>query len=291
MKNKPVKSCSTNTLAVCAALIFASNGMSAEKDTLDSHDVKFVKQEAAAGMALVKLAGLGAQKAVRPEVKAFAEMIVKDHTTANEELSKLAATKGVEISAVIAPKYAEAFQNLEKTESADFDKEFLNVAVSSHKKCVGSFENAAQSAADSDVKSWAEEKLPTLKAHLAQAQKLSSGPSVNTTASSPPPVTKNADNTARNERDRKPSTLTPLDQGNSEADLNTTAQIRKEIIAQKNMSVNAQNVKIITSAGKVTLRGAVNSTEEKRTIGEIADRFAEAVNVTNQLEVMSATSN
>ena len=60
------------------------------------------------------------------------------------------------------------------------------------------------------------------------------------------------DNTARNVRDRNDRTLTPLDQGNSQADVNTTAQIRKEIIAGKNMSVNARNVKIITIDGRST---------------------------------------
>ncbi len=49
-----------------------------------------------------------------------------------------------------------------------------------------------------------------------------------------------------NVRDRQDRTLTPLDQGNSKADVATTAQIRKEILAGKNMSVNAKNVKIIT---------------------------------------------
>ncbi|MDP1587502.1 MAG: DUF4142 domain-containing protein, partial [Prosthecobacter sp.] len=80
MKNTSITRFSTTTLAFCAALIFASNGMSADKDTLDAADVKFVKKEAAAGMAVVKLAGLGAQKAVRADVKAFAEMLVTDHT-------------------------------------------------------------------------------------------------------------------------------------------------------------------------------------------------------------------
>jgi hyperosmotically inducible periplasmic protein len=93
------------------------------------------------------------------------------------------------------------------------------------------------------------------------------------------------DNAARNVRDRNNSTLTPLDQGNSKADVDTTAQIRKEIIAGKNMSVNAQNVKIITKDGQVTLRGPVNTAEEKRLIGEIADRIARSGNVANQLEV------
>ena len=68
-------------------------------------------------------------------------------------------------------------------------------------------------------------------------------------------VTARADNTARNVRDRDEATLTPLDQGTSKADVNTTAEIRKRIVARKSMSVNATNVKIITLHGRVTLRG------------------------------------
>ena len=81
------------------------------------------------------------------------------------------------------------------------------------------------------------------------------------------------------------STLTSLDQGNGKADVDTTAQIRKEIIAQKNMSVNGKNVKIITNQGQVTLRGPVNTAEEKRIIGDIAINIARLENVNNQLEV------
>ena len=98
-------------------------------------------------------------------------------------------------------------------------------------------------------------------------------------------VTTEADNTARNVRDRGNRTLTPLDQGNSQADVNTTAQIRKEIISGKDMSVNAKNVKIITNKGQVTLRGPVNTAEEKRLIGDIAINIARVENVDNQLEV------
>jgi len=96
-----------------------------------------------------------------------------------------------------------------------------------------------------------------------------------------------ADNTHRNVRDRNDRTLTPLDQGNSKADVATTAQIRKEIIAGKNLSVNAQNVKIITKDGQITLRGPVNTAEEKSLIGEIANRSPHSGNVDNQLEVKS----
>ena len=102
--------------------------------------------------------------------------------------------------------------------------------------------------------------------------------------------TAQADNTVRNVRDRNNRTVTPLDQGNSKADIGTTAQIRKEIIATDKMSLNAKNVKIITNNGQVTLRGPVNTAEEKRMIGEIANRIARSENVDNQLEVKLTTS-
>lgn len=105
------------------------------------------------------------------------------------------------------------------------------------------------------------------------------------------PAITEPDNTERNIRDRNDQSLTPLNQGNSKADVGTTAQIRKEIIAGKNMSVNARNVKIITNQGRVTLRGPVNSAEEKRLIGEIANRIARGGQVDNQLEVKSTSSN
>jgi osmotically-inducible protein OsmY len=51
-------------------------------------------------------------------------------------------------------------------------------------------------------------------------------------------------------------------------------------------------VKIITIDDRVTLRGPVDTAEENRLIGEIADRIARFENVNNQLEVeFTASSN
>jgi sporulation protein YlmC with PRC-barrel domain len=94
-----------------------------------------------------------------------------------------------------------------------------------------------------------------------------------------------ADNTGRNVRDRDDRNLTPFDQGTSPADRERTAQIRKEIVGTKGVSMNAKNVKIITNNGRVTLRGPVNSAEERRLVGEIAAQIAKPENVDNQLEV------
>ena len=174
MKSKSFNLFSKTTLALCGILLLAPGGQAAEKDTLNAADVKFVKHEAAAGGAVVKIAGLGVKKAENADIKAFAEMLVTDHTKANEELKALATTKGVEISDVIDPKHASAFQKLEKYSGAEFDKNFISDIVSAHKKCVSNFEAASTDSKDADVKAWASKMLPALKAHLEKAETLKS---------------------------------------------------------------------------------------------------------------------
>lgn len=96
------------------------------------------------------------------------------------------------------------------------------------------------------------------------------------------------DNTRRNSRDRDDRHLTPLDQGNNEADLTLTKNIRTAVRQTTGLSVNAQNVKIITRGGQVTLRGPVNSDAEKAAITAIVRRYADKGRVDNQLEVKVA---
>lgn len=98
-----------------------------------------------------------------------------------------------------------------------------------------------------------------------------------------------SDNTAQNVQDRSGNSITPLNQGTSQADVETTREIRKEVMAAQGLSVDARNVKIITVDGKVTLRGTVATEEEKRTIEDIAVKVASRANVDDQLTVEATT--
>ncbi len=287
MKSSKLTLFSTAALAF-SATFFAPSAMAVDAKTkLNTTDERFIKEEAAAGVALVKLAELGAEEAKRSDVKAYADKIVADHTKANAELATLAADKGVELTSEPVAKYTDMQDKLEKTVDAEFDKEFLSMIVSGHKKCVKNFEDASTDAEDGEVKTWAAKMLPGLKAHLAKAEELNSGATGNPATGTSSISTTEPDNTARNMRDRDAKTLTPLDQGNSKADIDTTAQIRREIVDLEGLSVNAQNVKIITNEGRVTLRGPVDSADEKRLIGDIATRIATPERTDNQLEVRS----
>ena len=93
------------------------------------------------------------------------------------------------------------------------------------------------------------------------------------------------DNTAKNERDRSGDTKTPGDQAENEADRTITQNVRKAITSDSSLSTDAQNVKIITQDGNVTLRGPVKSDKEKKDIEAKAKQVAGVKGVDNQLEV------
>ena len=102
----------------------------------------------------------------------------------------------------------------------------------------------------------------------------------------PAPVGREPDNTAENTIDRLADTKTPFDQSDSSADIKITAEIRRAIMEDDSMSMNAQNSKIVTDkAGVVTLRGVVNSAAEKDSIDAKANAVVGVTRVVNQLEV------
>lgn len=93
-----------------------------------------------------------------------------------------------------------------------------------------------------------------------------------------------ANNTARN-ADRNSPAETPFDQSESVSDLQISAAIRKAVMDDKALSINAHNIKIITSDGAVTLRGPVKSEQEKKTIEAKARQVAGVTQINNLLEV------
>jgi len=92
------------------------------------------------------------------------------------------------------------------------------------------------------------------------------------------------DNSAKNERDMGGKTLTPVDQGNSEADLTLTKDIRSAVVGN-DLSFNAKNIKIISKDGQVVLRGVVDSKEEHESVLRIAKEAAGSAKLVDQLEV------
>lgn len=118
------------------------------------------------GMAEVELGKLAASKAANAEVKSFAQMMVTDHTKANNELKDLAAKNNIVLPKEVSSTHKSLMDDLNKATGADFDKTYVDAMVDDHEEDVKMFEDKAQNSTDPNVKAFAAKTLPTLKKHL-----------------------------------------------------------------------------------------------------------------------------
>lgn len=115
---------------------------------------------------------------------------------------------------------------------------------------------------------------------------LVSGQPLGTLNESPSAASTPADNTEKNVRDKDNARLTPTDQAKgSPHDVDMTRRIRKALMADKTLSTNAKNIKIVTLNGRTTLRGPVKNAGEQNRILKEASKVVGAKNVENNLEV------
>jgi len=109
-----------------------------------------------------------------------------------------------------------------------------------------------------------------------------------TTASQPAPQgqqTPVADNTTMNSRDKGAPSQTPQTQSNAKADRELLASVRRTIVKDKSLSVTAHNIKILAEGGVVTLRGPVQSDDEKRKVEALAKSVAGVTSVDNKVDI------
>lgn len=144
-----------------------------ERDKITRADRKFIEDAVNSGMFEVQAAQLAASKASDANVKSFAGMLVDHHTAANNELVKLANARGVELA--VAPKRAlrRDIEKLGMKKDAEFDRDFVrNVGIKAHEKDIKMFEKAGKDVKDAELKAFVDKTLPTLREHLAAAEKL-----------------------------------------------------------------------------------------------------------------------
>jgi hyperosmotically inducible protein len=95
------------------------------------------------------------------------------------------------------------------------------------------------------------------------------------------------DNTAINVRDRNANAVTADQAQQDKSDVVLMQKIRKAVVQDKSLSINAHNVKIIAKNGQVILKGPVNSGDESDRIMSKATRIAGADHVRNELSIQN----
>ena len=134
-------------------------------------DQQFAVDAADAGMTEVQAGQMAQQKGMAKDVKAYGAMMVKDHTGAADKLKAIAASKNITLPSAISSDMQKNLDDLQKKEGKDFDKAYIDMMVSDHKKVISKFEDESKNGSDADIRGFADSTLHTLRHHLDEAEK------------------------------------------------------------------------------------------------------------------------
>jgi len=139
---------------------------------LSDEDRAFIIEAAGGGRGEVELGRLAAVKGRSAAVKSFGRRMVRDHSSAGAELSRLAKRKDVTLPTDLPAEIMTEKDKLSSLSGADFDREYMSMMVEDHDKDVQAFEAKAVNASDPDLKRFVVKILPTLKTHQRLAKKI-----------------------------------------------------------------------------------------------------------------------
>jgi putative membrane protein len=104
----------------------------------------FIDDMTIAGIAEVQLGQLATERAVNADVKAFGQMMVKDHTQANNELKQIASQMKLETPTQLDQKHKDLVDKLTKLQGNEFDREYINTMVQGHQEVLGKLRARAE---------------------------------------------------------------------------------------------------------------------------------------------------
>ena len=198
----------TRTAVAIAVFAIAANAAAADQGGRDqstgaaraerssgerSDPREFISKMAIAGMAEVQLGKIASERGQDPDVKAFGQMMVADHTKANEELKQVASKAGVQLPAQLDEKHRELAERLMKLQGEEFDREYMKAMVEGHDDVheqllqqagwigTSTRDDASAPAAvgtsgtlndDTGARQWAIRTLPVVQQHLQRAREI-----------------------------------------------------------------------------------------------------------------------
>jgi putative membrane protein len=137
-------------------------------------DSVFIAKAAAGGMAEVELGNLALAKTTNSSIKDFANMMVTDHTKANEELMAMAKNKSFTLADSLDGEHKAKADNLRNLSGTAFDKAYMATMVEDHQKTLELMRTEASTGVDANLKDFAAKTAPVVQTHLEHAQKLQS---------------------------------------------------------------------------------------------------------------------
>jgi putative membrane protein len=134
----------------------------------------FVTKVASSDMFEITEAKMAEQKATKPDIKAFASKMIKDHTANIADLKTAIAKSGqtLTLPAALPADLQAKVDDLAKTSGGDFDKTYVTQQVDAHTTALGVVQGYAMAGDVPALKDYAAATAKVVQDHLDMANKI-----------------------------------------------------------------------------------------------------------------------
>jgi putative membrane protein len=144
--------------------------------TLSQQDRTFVEKAGSGSLAEADLGNLAVQQGATPAVREFGRWMYTDHgLVANNWLKTVMAAQGENFQPTLTAQDKEMRRKLETLSGRHFDHEYIQAQVADHEKTIPIFETEAKQGQNTMIKNFAQNMVPVLQQHLAEAKTLAGG--------------------------------------------------------------------------------------------------------------------
>ncbi|HXD42264.1 MAG TPA: DUF4142 domain-containing protein [Ramlibacter sp.] len=133
---------------------------------------RFLKEAAASSRFEAEAARMALGKSNDPGVRSFAATLINHHASAGNELLHMLHGRGM-AAPMLPNDQRKVLNRLAKLHGSKFDREFLKeVALKNQEEDVQAYEKASLVTREPRLKGWVDRTLPTLRYHLATAERI-----------------------------------------------------------------------------------------------------------------------
>lgn len=148
---------------------------------------RFLKDAAASSRFEAEASRMALGKSHDAGVRSLAATLINHHAAVNNELLHMLHTRGM-AAPMLANDQRKVLNRLAKLPGAKFDRAFLEeVALRYQQEDIQQYEKARLFAKDARLKAWIDRKLPTLRYHLATAERIAPADAKLAKAATPAP--------------------------------------------------------------------------------------------------------
>jgi len=147
-------------------------GESAAKSETDPKEMQKDFVETAANTNFLEIAEgkLALDRSQDPQVKQLAEMMIRDHEMAQQQLQQAGQSAGAEVPTKMNKLHQMMLDELAKKKGEAFEHCYVYSQVGAHAKAVLEFRDASKELQDAHLKQFAQQTLPHLQMHLRDAE-------------------------------------------------------------------------------------------------------------------------